>query len=188
MKRASYSCCNFLCVVFAAAYLKSRRCRLSCLPFVRQFFSLWHTHAHTNTRARTHTHTHTHTHISRRGNFSWALFSLLASVLSFLLSLTYARTYAHVHARAHALTPYRVGSTNFSRGKIGHVHDNFADSEYVAGARERNVHEQFIFHFENGQGNQSFYSIHAKSQLKRVNHKLSQRAIDAIDSAFPQGL
>ena len=40
MKRASYSCCNFLCVVLAAAYLKYRRCRLSCLPFVWHFFSL----------------------------------------------------------------------------------------------------------------------------------------------------
>ena len=39
-KRASYSCCNFLCVVLAAAYLKYRRCRLSCLPFVWHFFSL----------------------------------------------------------------------------------------------------------------------------------------------------
>ena len=46
MKRASYSCCNFLCVVLAAAYLKYRRCRLSCLPFVWHFFSLWHTHTH----------------------------------------------------------------------------------------------------------------------------------------------
>ena len=46
MKRASFSCCNFLCVVLAAAYLKYRRCRLSCLPFVWDFFSLWHTHTH----------------------------------------------------------------------------------------------------------------------------------------------
>ena len=41
MKRASYSCCNFFfCVVLAAAYLKYRRCRLSCLPFVWHLFSL----------------------------------------------------------------------------------------------------------------------------------------------------
>ena len=41
MKRASYSCCNFLCIVLAAAYLKYRLCRLSCLPFVwHPFFSL----------------------------------------------------------------------------------------------------------------------------------------------------
>ena len=91
MKRASYSC-NFLCVVLAAAYLKYRRCRLSCLPFVWYFFSLWHTHTHTHahTRARahihphtTHTHTHTHTH------------SLSLSLsLSLPLSFSYAtRTY-----------------------------------------------------------------------------------------------
>ena len=38
MKRASSSCCKFLCVVLAAAYLKYRRCRLSCLPFIRHIF------------------------------------------------------------------------------------------------------------------------------------------------------
>ena len=42
---ASYSCCNFLCVVLATAYLKYRRYRLSCLPFVWYFFSLWQTHS-----------------------------------------------------------------------------------------------------------------------------------------------
>ena len=31
--------------------------------------------------------------------------------------------------------PYRVDSANFSRRKIGHAHDNFTDSENVAGAR-----------------------------------------------------
>ena len=46
MKLASYSCCNFICVVPAAVYLKYRRCRLSCLPFVWHFFSLWHTHTY----------------------------------------------------------------------------------------------------------------------------------------------
>ena len=55
---------------------------------------------------------------------------------------------------------YRVGSANFSRQKIGHAHDNFADSENVAGAREPNVRAQFFFRFENRQGNQSFLSIH----------------------------
>ena len=57
---------------------------------------------------------------------------------------------------------YRVGSTNFSQRKIGHAHDNSADSENVAGtpgAPQRSVHAHFIFHFENGQGNQSFFSI-----------------------------
>ena len=70
LKRASFSCCNFLCVVLAAAYLKYRRCRLSCLPFIWHFFSLWHTPTHTHpptntpthTPTDTHTHTHTHTH------------------------------------------------------------------------------------------------------------------------------
>ena len=53
MKRASYSCCNFLCIVLAAAYLKYRLCRLSCLPFV------WHPFFHCDTHTHTHTHTHT---------------------------------------------------------------------------------------------------------------------------------
>ena len=61
MKRASFSCCNFLCVVLADAYLKYRRCRLSCLPFVWHFFFIvTHTHTHTHTHTCTHTHTHTH--------------------------------------------------------------------------------------------------------------------------------
>ena len=55
---------------------------------------------------------------------------------------------------------YRLGSVNFSRRKIGHAHDNSVDSENAAGAREPNVHAHFIFRFENGQGNQSFFSIH----------------------------
>ena len=62
MKRASYSCCNFLCIVLAAAYLKCHRCRSSCLPFVWHFFSLWHTSTRTHTHTHTHSHTHTHTH------------------------------------------------------------------------------------------------------------------------------
>ena len=40
MKRASYSCCIFVCVVLAAAYLKYGRYRLLCIPFVGHFFSL----------------------------------------------------------------------------------------------------------------------------------------------------
>ena len=55
MKRATYSCCNFLCVELAAAYLKYRRCPLSCLPFIWHFF-------HCDTHTHTHTHTHTYTH------------------------------------------------------------------------------------------------------------------------------
>ena len=49
-----------------------------------------------------------------------------------------------------------VGSASFSRRKIGHAHDNSADSENVAGARQPNAHAHFIFSFENGQGNKSF--------------------------------
>ena len=54
MKQASYSCWNFLCVVLAVTHLKYRWYRLSCLPFVWHFFSLWHTH--TRAHARMHTH------------------------------------------------------------------------------------------------------------------------------------
>ena len=73
---------------------------------------------------------------------------------------------------------YRVGSANFSRRKIGHAHDNSADSENVAGAREPSVDAHFIFHLENGQGNQSFFLSTTKKKLKRVNRKLSQRTVD----------
>ena len=47
--------------------------------------------------------------------------------------------------------------SELSRRKIGHAHDNSADSENDAGAREPNVHAHFIIRFENGQGNQSFF-------------------------------
>ena len=39
-------------------------------------------------------------------------------------------------------------------------------SENVAGAREPRVHAHFIFRFENGQGNQSFFLPITKVQLK----------------------
>ena len=73
---------------------------------------------------------------------------------------------------------YRVGSANFSRRKIGHAHANFADSKNVAGEREPSVHAHFIFRFEIGQGNQSFFLSMTKIQLKRVNRKLSRRTVD----------
>ena len=76
-------------------------------------------------------------------------------------------------------SPYRVGSANFSQRKIGHAHDNSADSENVAGAPQPNAHAHFIFRFENGPGNQSFFLSTTKIQLKRVNHKLSRRTIRA---------
>ena len=46
-------------------------------------------------------------------------------------------------------------------------------------AREPSVHAHFIFRFENDQGNQSFFLPITKIQLKRVNHKLSRRTVDA---------
>ena len=63
------------------------------------------------------------------------------------------------HTARHRFT-YRFGSVNFSRRKLGHAHDNSADSENVAGARQPSVHPHFIFRFENGQGNQSLFSTH----------------------------
>ena len=61
---------------------------------------------------------------------------------------------------------YRVGSVNFSQGKIGHAHNNSAYSENVAGAREWNMHVHFIFRFENGQENQSLISIHDQNKAE----------------------
>ena len=56
--------------------------------------------------------------------------------------------------------PHRVGSANFSRQKIGHAHDNSADSENVAGVREPSVHTHVIFRFKSSQGNLSIFSTH----------------------------
>ena len=67
--------------------------------------------------------------------------------------------------------PCRVGSGNFLRRKIGHTHDNSADSENVAGAREPSGHAHFIFHFENGQGNQSFFSAHDQNTAETSQPK-----------------
>ena len=85
------------------------------------------------------------------------------------------------------LHAYRVGPANFSRRKTGHAHDNSADSENLAGAREPNVHVHFIFRFENGQGNQSFFLSMNKIQLKRVNPKLSRQTNDAHWSGSARG-
>ena len=46
MKRVSYSRCSFLCIVLVATYLKYRRYRLSCLPFVWHFFFHFDTRTH----------------------------------------------------------------------------------------------------------------------------------------------
>ena len=61
--------------------------------------------------------------------------------------------------------------------------NNSAGSENVSGACEPNVHTHFIFRFQNGQGNKSFFLSGSmpKIQLKRVNHKLSRRTVDAIN-------
>ena len=84
MKRASYSCCNFLCILLAAAYLKYRLCRLSCLPFVwHPFFIVTHTHTHTHIHTNTHVHARTH----KRAH-----------------ACTYACMHKRTHSRTHAET------------------------------------------------------------------------------------
>ena len=50
---ASSSCCIFVCVVLAAAYLNYSPYSLSCLPFVWYFLSSLHTHTHTHTHIKT---------------------------------------------------------------------------------------------------------------------------------------
>ena len=80
------------------------------------------------------------------------------------------------------LASYRVGSANFSWRKIWYANNNCADSKNVAGAREPNVHEHFLVNFESGQRKKSFSLIHEKIHLKRVNHKLIRRTIDATST------
>ena len=77
MKRASYSCCNFLCIVLAsaAAYLKYRLCRLSCLPFV------WHPFFHCDT--------HTHTRLSVKGWSRYDIHSLTRKLYQAVLFAVY---------------------------------------------------------------------------------------------------
>ena len=84
---------------------------------------------------------------------------------------------------------YRVGSVNFSRRKLGHAHDNSADSENVAGARKASVHAHFVFRFENGQGNQTLCSIHDQKTAETSQPQAQPTdGWRAIDRAFPQGL
>ena len=87
------------------------------------------------------------------------------------------------------LKAYRVGSANFSQRKIGHAHDNSADSENVAGAPQPNVRAHFIFRFENGSGNQSFFSIHNQNTAE-TSQPQAQPTDDwrAMDRACPRGL
>ena len=83
----------------------------------------------------------------------------------------------------------RVGSANFSQRKIGHAHDNSADSENGAGAHQRSVHAHFIFRFENGPGNQSFCSIHDQNTAE-TSQPQAQPTDDwrAMNRACPWGL
>ena len=67
---------------------------------------------------------------------------------------------------------------NFWRRKRGHAHDNSADSENVAGAREPSVHAHFIFRFETVREIRAYFLPMTKIQLKRVNHKLSRQTVD----------
>ena len=94
MKRASYSCCNFLCIVLAAAYLKYRRCHLSCLPFVWHLFFHWDTHTHTYPHTHAHTHTRTHAHTRTHEKRKTFLKAQNRSQMSWKLSgKVQARTY-----------------------------------------------------------------------------------------------
>ena len=78
---------------------------------------------------------------------------------------------------------------NFSRRKLGHAHENSADSENVAGAREPSVHTHFIFRFENGQGNQSLFSTHDQNTAETSQPQAQPTdGWHAIDRAFPWGL
>ena len=109
MKRASFSCCNFLCIVLAAAYLKYRRCRLSCFPFVWHFF---------------HCDTHTHTLLcvvlaSAHLKYCWCCLSCLPFAWPFLFVVT------HVHA--HTLKDYRNVLQTVIVGKTITDHSKFSE-------------------------------------------------------------
>ena len=67
-------------------------------------------------------------------------------------------TPSQVHRKPLRLSPAQPNISSVT--KIGHAHDNSADSEDVAGVSQRSEHAHFIFRFENGPGNQSFFSIH----------------------------
>ena len=97
-------------VVLAATYhtgLKYRRCRLSCLPFVWHFFSLWHTRTHTH--AHTHTHTHTHT-------LPLSLYLFLSLSLSSSLSLPLSLSLSHSLSLFSLSLSLSLSSPSLTRG------------------------------------------------------------------------
>ena len=66
---------------------------------------------------------------------------------------------------------------------------NSADSENVAGAPQPNVHAHFIFRFENGLGNQRFFSSHDQNTAE-TSQPQAHPTDDwrAMDRACPRGL
>ena len=117
MKRASYSCCNFLCIVLAAAYLKYRLCRLSCLPFV------WHPFFHCDTHTHTHTHIHTYTHLFFFFSLAQINFALKAQIHTrthtHAHTRTHTRTHTHTHTNTHTVFVSTDGRRACRRGAIG---------------------------------------------------------------------
>ena len=63
--------------------------------------------------------------------------------------------------------------------QVGYAHGNSAASENVAGARKPSVHADFIFVSKTVGQIRAFFVPMTKMQLKRVNHKLSRRTVDA---------
>ena len=57
----------------------------------------------------------------------------------------------------HWTLSYRVGSANFSQRKIGHAHDNSADSENVAGAPPTECARTFHFSFRKRSGKSELF-------------------------------
>ena len=87
-----------------------------------------------------------------------------------LFRTSFAGCYAF-HASRSALTsalasPISSCLSELFIWKVGHANDNSSDSENVAGAYEPSVPAHFIFRFENGLGNQSFFSTHDQNTVQ----------------------
>ena len=82
-----------------------------------------------------------------------------------------------------------LGQRSFLRRKIGHAHENSADSENVVGAREPNVHAHFVFRFEKRSGKSELFLIHDQSTAE-TSQPQAQPTDDwcAMDRACPWGL